>query len=88
MTVQLDPNTFYVACVIAHGRRHWSSPMQGRHCSSANVKRSTVEAIGRFLGSFCFYDVSVADAIEVYALPSEPLLTLEPSSRENRPCET
>jgi len=54
--------------------------MQGRHCSSANVNRSTVEAIGRFLGSFCFYDVNVADAIEVYALPPEPLLTLDPAA--------
>ena len=83
--VQLDPDTFYVACVIADGRRHWSSPMQGRHCSSANVKRCTVEAIGRFLGSICFYDVNVADAIEVYALPSEPILTLDPAKPEIRP---
>jgi hypothetical protein len=76
--VQLDPDTFYVACVIADGRHHWSSPMQGRHCSSANVTRTTVEAIGRFLGGLCFYDVNVADAIEVYALPAEPTLTLAP----------
>jgi hypothetical protein len=77
--VQLDPDTFYVACVIADGRCHWSAPMQGHHCSSSNVKRTTVEAIGRFLGSLCFYDVNVADAIEVYALPSEPTLTLDPA---------
>jgi len=83
--MNLDPDTFYVACVIADGRRHWSSPMQGRHCSSANVKRTTVEAIGRFLGSFCYYDVNVAERIEVYALPSEPILTLDPAERENRP---
>lgn len=82
--MQLDPDTFYVACVIADGRRCWSSPMQGRHCSSANVKRSTVEAIGCFLGSFCFCDVNVADAIEVYTLPSEPILTLNPAKPENR----
>ena len=77
--MQLDPNTFYVVCVIAEGRRHWSSPMQGCHCSSSNVKRTTVEAIGRFLGSFCFYDVNVAESIEVYALPAEPILTLAPA---------
>jgi hypothetical protein len=81
--MQLNPDTFYVACVIAEGRRRWSTPMQGRHCSSANVKRTTVEAIGRFLGSFTFYDVNVADAIEVYALPSEPLLTLDPAAHDS-----
>jgi len=77
--VQLTPDVFYVACVIADGRRRWSSPMQGCHCSSSNVKRTTVEAIGRFLGSLCFYDVNVADTIEVYALPAEPILALDPS---------
>ena len=76
--MQLDPDVYYVACVIADGRRHWSSPMQGRHCSSSNVKRTTVEAIGRFLGNLCFYHVNVADAIEVYALPAEPILTVDP----------
>ena len=83
--MQLDPDTFYVACVIVEGRRHWSAPMQGRHCSSSNIKRTTVETIGRFLGSFCFYDVNVADAIEVYALPSEPILTLDPTRKEGCP---
>jgi hypothetical protein len=77
--VQLDPDVFYVACVIADDRRHWSAPMQGRHGSSSNVKRTTIEAIGRFLGSLCSCDVDVADAIEVYALPAEPILTLDPS---------
>ena len=77
--MQLDSDVFYVACVIADGRRHWSAPMQGRHCSSSNVKRTTVEAIGRFLGSLCFYDVNVAKRIDVYALPTEPILTLDPS---------
>jgi hypothetical protein len=75
----LDPDTFYVACVIADDRRHWSAPMQGRQCSSSNVTRTMLEAIGHFLGSLCFYDVNVADAIEVYALPSEPILTLAPA---------
>ena len=75
----LDPDTFYVACVIADGRRRWSAPMQGRHCSSSNVRRTTVEAIGRFLGSLCFHDVNAAERIEVYALPAEPILTLDPA---------
>jgi hypothetical protein len=75
----LDPDVFYVACVIAEGGRHWSSPMQGRRCSSSNVKRTTVEAVGCFLGSLCFYDVSLAERIEVYALPAEPILTLDPT---------
>jgi hypothetical protein len=78
--MQLDPDTFYVACVVTGDRRNWSSPMQGRHCSSSNVKRTTVEAIGRFLAGLSHYDPSLTDAIEVYAMPTEPILTIDPNS--------
>jgi hypothetical protein len=71
----LNPDAFYIVCVFARGNRYWSPPLQGRHCSSSNVKRNTVEQIGSFLGSLAFYDLALADRIEVYIIPS-PILVL------------
>ena len=73
----LNPDAFYIVCVFARGNRYWSVPLQGRHCSSSNVKRTTVEQIGTFLASMAFYDLNLAERIEIYTIPS-PILTLRP----------
>ena len=72
--MQLDPSKTYVACALADGRRHWSTPLRGDCCNSINVKRTTIEEIGLFLAGLAHYDLRLCESVEVYELTAPALV--------------
>lgn len=79
--MNLDPDKTYVACAVIDGRRYWGGPLRGDRCSSANIKRTTVEEVGLFLAGLAHPNLSRAESIEVYELPSPTLTVQGPFTR-------
>ena len=76
--MKIDPDAYYVAKInytSKYGRTNsiWTLPMRGNY-GNKYEKRTTVEEMGNFLASV-YLNVPY-DSVEVYVLPTAPVVTV------------